>query len=55
MSLTRDEWVQMWNSVKRLESVVKNSFSLGNPNRKLALEEIEKVKQQIQSVIGQME
>ena len=56
MSLTRDEWCKMWESVKTIEGVVYNAGNL--PRAKIdiiMLREVEKIKQQIQSVIGQME
>jgi diadenosine tetraphosphate (Ap4A) HIT family hydrolase len=54
MSLTRDEWVQMWNAVERIENAVRRAIHPTSNDRKIALEEIQKVQEQIQSVIGQM-
>lgn len=54
MSLTRAEWEEMWKSIKRLENLVEFHVRFGRP-RIEALREVEKIKQQIQSVIGQME
>jgi hypothetical protein len=48
MSLTRDEWVHLWEAIKRIEF-----------NRKKKLpphtEDIDFIKEKIQQVIGQME
>lgn len=53
MSLTRDEWVMMWNEIKRLEYEV---TLMPNSRRKtFMMERIFYIKAQIQSVIGQME
>jgi len=54
MSLTRNEWEEMWESVSKLENMIKGLYPhIGIKKR--ALVEIRKIKQQIQSVIGQME
>lgn len=53
MSLTREEWCKMWESVKRIE------FNAGRlkspPTKQIIIWEVQKIKKQIQSVIGQME
>lgn len=53
MSLTREEWVAMWNTVKRLEYLVAQLRSKELKGK--ATKEIFYLKAQIQSVIGQME
>ena len=53
MSLTRTEWVEMWQSVKRMEWIV--SRMRHSTNKDNMMREIRKIKEQIQSVIGQME
>jgi len=53
MSLTRNEWIEMWNTVKRIEYLTKklrNSIT-----RKKIINDLFYIKAQIQSVIGQME
>jgi hypothetical protein len=45
MSLTRDEWAQMWDAIKVIQY---NAPAVIKP-------EIEFIKQKIQKVIGQME
>lgn len=54
MSLIRAEWEKMWQSVKRIE----RSVTVAPSNKKEAtiiLNEVKKIKEQIESVIGQME
>lgn len=53
MSLTRDEWVMMWNEIKRIEYEVLKMRT--NKKKSFILERIFYIKTQIQSVIGQME
>lgn len=47
MSLTRDEWIEMWKSIKYVEM----HETLSKASRK----ELKKIKDQIQSVVGQLE
>lgn len=53
MSLTRAQWVEMWESIKSIEADAKilNSKVV----KKSILDEVQRIKEQIQSVIGQME
>ncbi|HYV52409.1 MAG TPA: hypothetical protein VE971_03860 [Candidatus Eisenbacteria bacterium] len=53
MSLTRDEWLKMWESVKTIENLANTLKS--PPRRQQILWQIKKIKDQIQAVIGQME
>jgi hypothetical protein len=53
MSLTRDEWCKMWESIKTIEIATKMLKS--PPTRQIIRYEVEKIKKQIQSVVGQME
>jgi hypothetical protein len=53
-SLTRDEWIEMWESVKRLERIA-NSLDFHNIRKQRILAETAKMKEKIQEVIGQME
>ena len=55
MSLTRDQWVEMWNDIKGIERTVKFCQEMPRGQRAIILSKIEKIKNQIQSVIGQME
>lgn len=53
MSLTRDEWCKMWESIKTIESILVLALPLYR--RQHLQQEIDAIKKQIQSVIGQME
>jgi hypothetical protein len=66
MSLTRDQWIELWGDVKLMEqntSRLNKLYKSLGPYDKRVLREIrrdyryrlDKLKQQIQSVIGQME
>jgi hypothetical protein len=61
MSLTRDEWAKMWESIKTIEQLAKDlrstSIQFRNRNHysESILDEISEIKEKIQSVIGQME
>lgn len=56
MSLTRDEWCKMWESVKTIEHLFMNDSHLSKAKIEIRVQrELDKIKQQIQSVIGQME
>lgn len=53
MSLTREQWVEMWKSIKKIEA---QSYGLiSEAKKKIILAEVKKIKKQIQEVIGQME
>lgn len=53
MSLTRKEWEEMWETIKRIE----HSNSTMQPRTQALLNQmdINRIKNQIQQVIGQME
>lgn len=55
MSLTRDEWCKMWESIKKIERLADYLYF----HNKLRSDEIKReckhIKEQIQSVVGQME
>lgn len=53
MSLTRDEWCKMWESIKSIENEL--YLPMWKERKKDIQKEIEFIKKQIQSVIGQME
>lgn len=55
MSLTRDEWLEMWNDVKAIERTVQFCSEMPRGQRAIVITKIKRVKEQIQSVIGQME
>lgn len=55
MPLTRDEWIEMWETLKKLEDCVLEGIPPHSGYKKAAIRQIEKIKKQIQSVIGQME
>lgn len=52
MSLTREEWGKMWESIKIIEYA---SDATAKTSRLVIKREVEKIKKQIESVIGQME
>jgi len=53
MSLNKEQWIEMWNSVCAIEAQAKGLISTLKKQRILA--EIAKLKKLIQEVIGQME
>jgi len=52
MSLTKEEWVEMWQCVKTIESI---NVSRISSKKDVIKDEVNKMKKLIQSVIGQME
>jgi hypothetical protein len=55
MSLTRDEWCRMWESIKTIEKLnTFQHFQLGVRVKRMN-QEIEFIKKKIQQEIGQME
>jgi hypothetical protein len=54
MSLTRAEWEEMWKTIERLEDCVIEGIPPHSGYKKAAKRQIEKLKKQVQSVIGQM-
>jgi hypothetical protein len=56
MSLTRDEWAMMWESIKTIERLTLESEMRISHNNWLKMEKsIKEIKEKIQQVIGQME
>lgn len=55
MSLTREQWLEMWDKLKRVEKDVKFAVEMPLIKRQRVLNNLEHVKIQVQSVIGQME
>jgi hypothetical protein len=60
MSLTRAEWLKMWRSLRYIEKYITareipRTEVFGKQNRIEVIEEIDKIKEQIQSVVGQLE
>lgn len=59
MSLTRDEWGQMWEAIKGIENLTNNVYigkQLQTSSYHLnLLKRIRFIKDKIQSVVGQME
>lgn len=59
MSLTRDEWIQLWKSVKAMEAIseeLQTSYSKNTIKYGIVIRmEVNKMKKQIESVIGQQE
>ena len=54
MSLTRDEWIMMWNNIVRIDVIQKHSILTSNQSKQDLVESIEFIKKQIQKVIGQV-
>jgi hypothetical protein len=67
MSLTRNQWIEMWSDIKQIESNTSDLmifiYPTAGPNRQKKIKEIVRsnrritlhVKNQIQSIIGQLE
>ena len=56
MSLTRAQWVEMWDTVKELEREIKFDERMALVKRQRLLnKQIKSIKEKIESVIGQME
>lgn len=53
MSLTRQEWEEMWKTCKTIEGLLR--FAMPLVTRQRLQNQVNKIKKQIQSVIGQME
>jgi hypothetical protein len=53
-SLTRDQWCEMWESIKRIEQISHN-FLKAEPTKSAIKYEVNKIKTLIQDVIGKME
>lgn len=51
MSLTREEWLQMWEEIKVLERIIQK---FAHPTS-MAMKKITSIKSKIQSVVGQLE
>ena len=54
MSLTRAQWVNMWESIKRIEALTKN-LNYNAIKREQVRNEVDHIKGLIEQVIGQME
>lgn len=56
MSLTRDEWLEMWEAVKDIELAYnENAIPPHSGHRRSVKKAIVEIKKKIQQVIGQME
>lgn len=61
MSLTRAQWIEMWESAKEIENLADTiarpyaTRALIRDRANFIIDETKKIKEQIQSVIGQME
>jgi len=55
MSLTRDEWAKMWESIKTIERLNDYQYFRKPDVFNKIQKEVEYIKKQIQSVVGQME
>lgn len=56
MSLTRDEWIDMWKICKELRHIIENENRLHSNVKRVMIESrIDLIERYIQQVIGQME
>lgn len=56
MSLNRMDWIEMWNTIKELEREIKFDNRMALVKRQRIINKyINKIKSQIESVVGQME
>ena len=55
MSFTREDYVKLWNLVKSMENEVTGNLHIRQLTREIILGHLKKMKDLIQSVIGQME
>lgn len=55
MSLTRAEWLIMWRCIRRISKFIKENSSASAKAQKEALMDIDTIKDQIQSVVGQLD
>lgn len=55
MSLTRDEWSEMWEAIKTIEYTIIKRLKIFEVNDRPMYDGIVKIKQLIQSVNGRME
>jgi hypothetical protein len=55
MSLTRAEWLIMWRCVRRIQKFVTQYSSADKKTQRDVLVDIETIKDQIQSVVGQLD
>lgn len=56
MSLTRAEWAQMWDDIKRIERAYEDGYPVPHSGvRREVREAVKRIKAQIEQVVGQME
>jgi len=55
MSLTRNQWLEMWKHIKRVEETVIGDAHMLSIKRQRIMNEIHRIKELIQSVVGQLE
>jgi len=56
MSLTREEWVDIWERLKRIEQINLKVWRAGKYKWSNAINwEVQRIKEKVQNVIGQME
>lgn len=54
MSLTREQWEEVWRSIKEIEKDAR-SLKVSTWQRESILEEVKFIKEKIESVVGQQE
>ena len=59
MSLTRAQWLEMWRSLRYIEKYITDreiprTEVFGKKNREKVIQEIEVIRDQIESVVGQL-
>jgi hypothetical protein len=55
MSLTRNQWLDMWKHIKRIEETVIGDANMLSVKRQRIINEVYRIKELIQSVVGQLE
>jgi hypothetical protein len=55
MSLTRKQWEEMWDEIRLIERVIMKIDGRSLPTKSVLMATIKKVKDKIESVVGQME
>lgn len=55
MSLTREQWLEMWRNAKKIENTCIGNTLIDSVARQRILNNIARIKELIQSVVGQLE
>lgn len=55
MSLTRDDWMIMWEYIKEIDKLINEDYPLTNAKKEIINYDLDEIRAMIQSVIGQIE